>query len=114
MFVVRINFLGVKNILELPIPLKNLGVFCFTAITDTCNAILIVRLCLQVFELLTLFCQVDGVRLVVCKSMVASFPLQDQSQFQNLVHTPLSRLADPLLATLHWAGQSTDTHGLGT
>lgn len=66
----------------------------------------------KVFELLTIFCRVDGVRLVVCKSMVVSFPLQDQSTFQNLAHMPLSRLADPLLATLHWAGQSTDTHGL--
>ena len=60
-----------------------------------------------------ILCRVDGVRLVVCKSMVASFPLQDQSQFHNLTSTPVSRVADPLLATLHWAGQSTDTHGLG-
>lgn len=66
----------------------------------------------QIFELLQALCHVDGVRLVVCKAMFATFQIQDQSTFPNLAQTPLSQIADPLLATIHWAGQSTDTHGL--
>ena len=44
--------------------------------------------------------------------MVTSFPQQDQSLFHNLTSTLVSRVADPLLSILHWAGQSTDTYGL--
>lgn len=66
----------------------------------------------QVLELLQTLCHVDGVRLVVCKAMFATFQIQDQSMFPNLAQTPLSKIADPLLATIHWAGQSPDTHGL--
>ncbi|KAL4232964.1 hypothetical protein ACF0H5_007652 [Mactra antiquata] len=66
----------------------------------------------KIFELLQAFCHIDGVRRVVCKAMFATFQIQDASQFSDLAQTPLSRIADPLLATIHWAGQSTDTHGL--
>ena len=57
-------------------------------------------------------CRVKDARRVVCKSLFATFPIQDMSQFPSLKQTPLSRIADPLLATIHWAGQSPDTHGL--
>ena len=43
--------------------------------------------------------------------MLATFPIQDVGAFQSLAQMPLSKLADPLLATVHWAGQSPDTHG---
>lgn len=64
------------------------------------------------FELLQTLCRVEGVRRVVCKAMFATFHIQDPSQFAALAQTPLSRIADPLLATIHWAGQSTDSQGL--
>ncbi|XP_060598364.1 protein CIP2A homolog isoform X2 [Ruditapes philippinarum] len=67
---------------------------------------------LKVFEFLQILCRVEGVRRVVCKAMFATFHIQDLSQFASLVQTPLSRIPDPLLATIHWAGQSTDTQGL--
>ena len=44
--------------------------------------------------------------------MFATFQIQDQSTFPNIAQTPFSKIADPLLATIHWAGQSPDTHGL--
>lgn len=66
----------------------------------------------QIFELLQVLCRVEGVRRVVCKAMFATFHIQDPSQFAGLAQTPLSRIADPLLATIHWAGQSTDNQGL--
>ncbi|XP_045197563.2 protein CIP2A homolog [Mercenaria mercenaria] len=67
---------------------------------------------IKVFEFLQILCGVKGVRRVVCKAMFATFHIQDPSLFASLAQTPLSRIADPLLATIHWAGQSTDTQGL--
>lgn len=66
----------------------------------------------KIFELLQALCRVEGVRRIVCKAIFATFLIQDPSQFAGLVQTPLSRIADPLLATIHWAGQSTDNQGL--
>ncbi|KAH3735979.1 protein CIP2A homolog [Dreissena polymorpha] len=65
----------------------------------------------KIFDMLTSLSQVDGIRKIVCKAMFATFQIQDQSQFPNLAQTPLSHIADPLLAAVHWAGQVPDTHG---
>ncbi|WAR07678.1 CIP2A-like protein [Mya arenaria] len=66
---------------------------------------------MKIFELLTTLCQEKEVRIKVCKAMLATFQIQDQKTFPNLAKTPLSQIADPLLATIHWSGQSTDTYG---
>ncbi|XP_052811987.1 protein CIP2A homolog [Mya arenaria] len=66
---------------------------------------------IKIFELLTTLCQEKEVRIKVCKAMLATFQIQDQKTFPNLAKTPLSQIADPLLATIHWSGQSTDTYG---
>ena len=59
-----------------------------------------------------MLCQEREVRVKVCRAILATFQLQDQSAFPNLATTPLSQISDPLLASIHWAGQSTDNAGL--
>ncbi|KAL3881436.1 hypothetical protein ACJMK2_027878 [Sinanodonta woodiana] len=62
----------------------------------------------KIFELLITFCSVPGIRPVVCRSVMVAFPIQDAAIFPKLSQTPLSKISDPLLATVHWAGQPTD------
>lgn len=64
----------------------------------------------QIFELLLAFCAVEGVRSTICKCMLSLTTLEDRGRFMELLSLPVSQITDPLLATVHWASQSVETH----
>ncbi|KAJ8314491.1 hypothetical protein KUTeg_006641 [Tegillarca granosa] len=64
----------------------------------------------KIFELLLAFCAVEGVRSTICKCILSLTTLEDRGRFMELLSLPVSQITDPLLATVHWASQSVETH----
>ncbi|XP_060068364.1 protein CIP2A homolog [Ylistrum balloti] len=65
---------------------------------------------IKVFELLLLFCRVEGLRSTICKCVLATSPLHDNEYVVQTLRQPVEEVKEPLIATVHWAGQSTDSH----
>ncbi|XP_021355364.1 protein CIP2A homolog isoform X2 [Mizuhopecten yessoensis] len=65
---------------------------------------------IKVFELLLLFCRVEGLRSTICKCVLATSPLHDNEYVTQSLRQPVSEVKEPLIAAVHWAGQSTDSH----
>ena len=62
----------------------------------------------QIFELLLSFCAVNGLRCVICRSLVETTSLQHPAQYKVVLSH--AQLTEPFLAVVHWAGQAVDTH----
>lgn len=65
---------------------------------------------IKVFELLLLFCRVEGLRSTICKCVLATSPLHDNEYVVQTLRQPIGEVKEPLIAAVHWAGQSTDSH----
>ncbi|XP_033739672.1 protein CIP2A homolog isoform X2 [Pecten maximus] len=65
---------------------------------------------IKVFELLLLFCRVEGLRSTICKCVLATSPLHDNEYVAQTLRQPIEEVKEPLIAAVHWAGQSTDSH----
>ncbi|XP_056014640.1 protein CIP2A homolog isoform X2 [Ostrea edulis] len=64
----------------------------------------------MVFELLLCFCSIEGVRCLISRSVLSTLDFNVRPQFSDMLIGPVNQVSEPLLATVHWAQQSSDTH----
>ncbi|XP_061176571.1 protein CIP2A homolog isoform X2 [Saccostrea echinata] len=64
----------------------------------------------MVFELLLCFCSVEGLRCLICRSVLSTLDFGVRPQFSDMLIGPVHQVKEPLLAIVHWANQSPDTH----
>lgn len=64
----------------------------------------------QIFELLLCFCSIEGVRSRISRSVLSTLDFNGRQQFSDMLIGPVNQVKEPLLATVHWAQQSPDTH----
>ncbi|KAL5009584.1 hypothetical protein ScPMuIL_011889 [Solemya velum] len=65
----------------------------------------------KIFDLFLSLCNVGGIRFEVCKRLLLASPLNIR-RFEDLVKLPVEQLGDPLIACVHWASQSVETHNI--
>ncbi|XP_078321392.1 protein CIP2A-like isoform X2 [Crassostrea virginica] len=66
----------------------------------------------MVFELLLCFCSIEGVRSRISRGVLSTLDFGSRPQFADMLIGPVHQVKEPLLATVHWAQQSPDTHDL--
>ena len=64
------------------------------------------------FELLLCFCSIEGVRSRISRGVLSTLDFGSRPQFADMLIGPVHQVKEPLLATVHWAQQSPDTHDL--
>ncbi|XP_062582174.1 protein CIP2A homolog L-like [Saccostrea cucullata] len=64
----------------------------------------------MVFELLLCFCSIEGLRGLICRSVMSTLDLGVRLQFSDMLIGPVNQVKEPLLAIVHWANQSPNTH----
>lgn len=64
----------------------------------------------MIFELLLCFCSIEGVRSRISRSVLSTLDFNGRQQFSDMLIGPVNQVKEPLLATVHWAQQSPDSH----